>query len=100
MLIDGAQRSDSRLPFGRLVSTDQDSVGLFQVFDCCSLCEELRVGQNLKPQDEFKKDHPAITPAGIMPTCKLRLGFVLASNIRRMLSAALTGTVLFSVTIL
>lgn len=31
-------------------------------------------------------------------TCRLRFGFVFASNILRMLSAALTGTVLFSVT--
>lgn len=36
----------------------------------------------------------------ITHTWRLRLGLVLASNIRLMLSAALTGTVLFSVTIL
>lgn len=104
MLVDGAQRSYRRLAFSRLVSTDQDAVRLFQVFDCRPLCQELWVGQNLKPQGEiffFKDACDRFCRRGLdQRTCKLRLGLVLASKILRMLSAARTGTVLFSVTIL
>lgn len=55
MLVDGAQRPDGRLAFGRLISPDQDAVRLLQVFDRRPLRQELRVGQNLKSQDGFQK---------------------------------------------
>lgn len=103
MFVNGAQCSDGPLTFRGFISTDEDTVRLFQVPNCCSLCQELWVGQNLKKWQDVR-NLPSNTSEShskaVAHTCKLRLGLVLASKIRRMLSAARTGTVLFSVTIL
>lgn len=106
VFIDGTQCSDCPLTFGCFVSTNQDAVWLLQIPHCCSFCKELWVGQHLKQWHDFRnlqnnryQEFDSHTRA-IIHTCRLRLGFVLASNIRLMLSAARTGTVLFSVTIL
>lgn len=63
---------------------------------------EARSGQNESWVTRRHQSRPKKNQCGVsfLHTCKFKLGFVLASNIRRMLSAARTGTVLFSVTIL
>ncbi|TNN69390.1 hypothetical protein EYF80_020391 [Liparis tanakae] len=47
-LVDGTQRSDCPLTFGRFVAADQDAVRLRQILHRCSFCKEFWVGQQLQ----------------------------------------------------